>query len=208
MQIMNEKLISPFFNEVHERFTINELAKKTGVSYSYVYRQVEKAKKEKILEVNERSRRNYCKPNYNNPKTKTYFVKISGHYADAFFKENNELSLIMDRILSRLPAKTDFNLLSIVLFGSRAKETGTPRSDIDLLVLVSSKDLYDDIIQTECAAISRSFGVEINPLIAEPVNLLNMLKDKEENVAKEILKHKVILFGAEKFWEIVFEGLK
>ncbi len=60
----------------------------------------------------------------------------------------------------------------------------------------------------ECVALSKSFGIEINPLVSEPTNLLTMLKEKENNVGKEILKNKIILFGAEKFWELVFEAIK
>ena len=45
-----------------------------------------------------------------------------------------------------LPKKTDFNLLSVVLFGSLAKGTDFKKSDIDLFILVPSKNKYDEII--------------------------------------------------------------
>ena len=71
-----------------------------------------------------------------------------------------------------------------------------------------SKGKYGKPIEMECVALSKEFGIEINPLIAEPANLLSMLKDKGHNVGKEILKDKIILFGAEKFWELIFEAIK
>ena len=98
--------------------------------------------------------------------------------------------------------------MSIVLFGSLAKGTDSKKSDIDLFILVPSKKKYDEIIDMECVALSRSFGAEINPMVSEPTNLLTMLKDKEHNVAKEILNNKIILFGAEKFWELILEVIK
>ena len=60
----------------------------------------------------------------------------------------------------------------------------------------------------DITALSRSFGVEINPMVSEPTNLLTMLKNKEHNVANEILKNKIILFGAEKFWELILEVIR
>jgi len=80
--------------------------------------------------------------------------------------------------------------LSIVLFGSLAKGTDSKKSDIDLFILVPSKRNMMKLIDMECVALSRSFGAEINPMVSEPTNLLTMLKNKEHNVANEILKIK------------------
>lgn len=205
---MQDKVLKLFYDDVYAEFTINELATKTNISYSYVYRQVEELKEKGILVVNQRTNRKYCKPNYSNPEVKTSFVKISNQIADDFLKERDEIFFIVEKLLSVLPRKTDFNLLSVVLFGSLTKGTDYKKSDIDLFILVPSKNKYDDIIDTECAALSRSFGIEINPIVSEPTNLLTMLKDKENNVGKEVLKNKIILFGAEKLWELILEVIK
>jgi len=37
---------------------------------------------------------------------------------------------------------------------------------------------------------------------------ISMLKEKDENVGKQILKNKIICFGANKFWELTIEGLR
>ncbi|MDP2913427.1 MAG: nucleotidyltransferase domain-containing protein [Candidatus Omnitrophota bacterium] len=104
--------------------------------------------------------------------------------------------------------KMDFNLLSVVLFGSLARGADFKKSDMDLFILAPSKGKYDEPIEMECVALSKGFGMDINPLVSEPASLLSMLKDKEHNVGKEILKNKIILFGAEKFWELIFEVIK
>ncbi len=190
------------------KIRLNELATKTNISYSYVHRQVEVLKDKEILIVEQRSNRRYCRPNYCNPEVKTSFVKISNQIAEDFLKKKDKIFFIIKKLLSVLPQKTDFNLLSVVLFGSLAKGSGSKKSDIDLFILVPSKSKYDEIIDTECVALSRGFGAEINPIVSEPTSLLTMLKDKEHNVAKEILTNKIILFGAEKFWELILEAIK
>lgn len=205
---MQDKIIKLFYDDLYAEFTINELANKTNISYSYVHGQVEKLKGKGILVVNQRTNRKYCRPDYNNPEVKTSFVKISNQIAENFLKKKDKIFFVVEKLLSVLPQKTDFNLLSVVLFGSLAKGTDSKKSDIDLFILVPSKKKYDETIDTECVALSRSFGIEINPMVSEPASLLTMLKDKEHNVAKEILKNKIILFGAEKFWELILEVIK
>jgi len=205
---MQDKIIKLFYNDLYAEFTINELANKTNISYSYVHRQVEELDGKGILVVNQRTNRKYCKPNYSKPEVKVSFVKISNQIAEDFLKKRDKIFFVVEKLLSVLPKKTDFNLLSVILFGSLAKGTDSQKSDIDLFILVPSKKKYDETIDTECTALSRSFGVEINPMVSEPTNLLTMLKDKEHNVAKEILKNKIILFGAEKFWELILEVIK
>lgn len=205
---MQDKIIKLFYDDIYSEFTINELATKTTISYSYVYRQVEELEKKGVLIVNQRTNRKYCKPNYRNPEVKTSFVKISNQIADDFLKKRDKIFFIVEKLLSVLSKKTDFNLLSVILFGSLAKGTDFKKSDIDLFILVPSKNKYDETIDMECVALSKGFGVEINPIVSEPTNLLSMLKDKENNVGKEILKNKIILFGAEKFWELILEVIK
>jgi predicted nucleotidyltransferase/predicted transcriptional regulator len=205
---MQDKILRLFYDDVRAEFTINELATKTDISYSYVHRQVEELKDKGILIVNQHTNRKYCKPNYNNPEVRVGFVKISDQIAKDFLKKRDKVFFITEKLLSILPQKTDFNLLSVVLFGSMAKGTNFKKSDMDLFILVPSKTKYDEIVDMECAALSKGFGIDINPIISEPSNLLTMLKDKEENVGKEIIKNKIILFGAEKFWELVLEVIK
>ena len=205
---MQDKIIKLFYNDVYAQFTINEIARKTNISYSYVYRQVEGLKNKKILVVEQRSNRKYCRPNYESPDVKTSFVKISNQMAEDFLKKRDKIFFVVEKLLSVLPKKTDFNLLSVVLFGSLAKGTDFKKSDIDLFILVPSKNKYDEIIDMECVALSKGFDIEVNPIVSEPTNLLTMLKNKEHNVAKEILKNKIILFGAEKFWELILEVIK
>lgn len=81
---MLEKILKIFYNDVTGVFTINELAKKTKVSYSYVYSQVEDLQKRGIIIVDKQSNRKCCKPNYNNPEVKTAFVKISNEISSEF----------------------------------------------------------------------------------------------------------------------------
>jgi len=205
---MKDKILKLFYDDLYAQFTINELAMKIGISYSYVYKQIKDLRDKDIIIVEQRSKRKYCRPSYKNPEVKTSFVKISNLIAGDFLKKRDKIFFVVEKLLSELPKKTDFNLLSVILFGSLAKGTDFKKSDIDLFIIVPSKERYDEAIDMECVALSKVFGIEINAMVSEPTSLLTMLKDKELNVGKEILKNKIILFGAEKFWELIFEVIK
>jgi predicted nucleotidyltransferase/predicted transcriptional regulator len=205
---MQDKIIKLFYDDVHAQFTIHEIATKTNISYSYVYRQIEALKGKGIIIVDRRSNRKYCRPNYENTEVKTSLVRISNQIAEDFLMKRSKLFLVTEKLISVLPKKTNFNLLSVVLFGSLVKGTDSKKSDIDLFIIVPSKNKYDEIVDMECVALSKGFDIEINPMVSEPTNLLTMLNDKEQNVAKEILKNKIILFGAEKLWELILEVIR
>lgn len=48
---MQDRIIKLFYDDVYAQFTINEIAKKINISYSYVYRQVEELKDREILVI-------------------------------------------------------------------------------------------------------------------------------------------------------------
>ncbi|MCK4905570.1 nucleotidyltransferase domain-containing protein [bacterium] len=203
-----EKILKLFYKDINGEFSILQIAKNIEISYSYVHKQIELFAKQGIISINVSGRRKYCKPNYENPTVVSSFVKISTEEAQKFLAGREKIDSIAKELLAGLPEKTNYNLLSIILYGSFAKSTQIKSSDIDLFVLVPSKEKYDEIIENECVSLSRRYGVEVSPLISEPRSFLNMLRERENNVAKELLKNKVILYGAEKFWELVFEVIK
>ena len=205
---MIEKILRLFYKNVDGEFTILQIAKKIGISYSYVYRQVELLARQGIISVNVSGRRKYCKPNYKNPRVLSILVKISAEETENFLSTRKKIGFIVKELLSRLPQKTNYNLLSVILYGSFAKSTQINESDIDIFLLVTSKERCDEIVENECVALAGRYGVEISPLVSEPQSFLNMLREREHNVAKEILKDKVILYGAEKFWELVLGVIK
>lgn len=205
---MKERILRLFYKSLDREFTIHEISKLTKISYSYVHGQIGLLFKSGILAINNRSGRKYCTPIYSSPEVKAIFVKISIDEKEILLKNEYKLRQIVDELFLRLPEKLEYNLLSAALFGSFVKGKAQKKSDMDLFLLVPSKEKYDEIVENECVSVSRRYGVQINPLVSEPISFINMLRSEEINVAKEIMANKIILFGPEKFWEFVFEVLK
>lgn len=206
--MMKERILRLFYKNLGGEFTIHEISKLTKISYSYVHGQIGLLVKNGILAINNRSGRKYCRPIYGSPEVKAIFVKISIDEKEILLKNEYKLRQIVNELFLRLPEKLEYNLLSAALFGSFVKGKAQKKSDMDLFLLVPSKEKYDEIVENECVSVSRRYGVQINPLVSEPISFINMLRSEEINVAKEIMANKIILFGPEKFWELVFEVLK
>jgi len=81
-------------------------------------------------------------------------------------------------IISREIISGDY---SLVLFGSRANDEHREKSDIDLCVI-------------------NNFEIDLKEFEI-------MLREKEHNLAKEIIKKHIILHGEEFFWNIIWKNV-
>jgi predicted nucleotidyltransferase len=150
----------------------------------------------------------YCSLNYGNDDLLKMLIQIEGDNFEEFLKVEKKLSKPLRELKDRLPERTNFNLLSAVLFGSYAKGKAVPKSDLDLFFIVSLKDQYRELIESETLSLSGRYGININPVLAEPMEFVKMVRAKEPNLAHEIIRNKIILYGREKFWEFVTAGLR
>jgi predicted nucleotidyltransferase len=113
--------------------------------------------------------------------------------------EKNEF-LQTHPIIKKIYSELD-NKHIIVLFGSYAKGTHTASSDIDLMII--NKDGKRDINFSKYELL---FKIKINPVFITKEEFNRMLRENEENVGKQALKTHIILNGAEKFWECVWNN--
>jgi len=209
-KIMNHiaEIIRVFYCEPTRVYTINEISKVLSKPYGTTYNYVQSMIKNKILKSAIKGKSTLCSLNIESQRAIELLSTLSGSDKEAFTKKQSMLSNALDELATRVKEKSNHNIFTLVLFGSTAKGTARKTSDIDLFFLSPSKEKYDEIIENECNALRMSYGREVNPIIAEPKMYINMLREKQENVGKQVLRDKVIFFGANKFWELTMEGLK
>ena len=202
------EIISVFYREPTIVYTINELSKILSKPYGTTYNYVQAMIKNKVLKSSVKGKSTLCSLNIESPSAIELLSAVSIRDKETFAKKHRVLSTALDELSAKVKGKSDYNILSLVLFGSTVKGTAGKTSDIDLFFLSPSKDKYDEIIENECNVLRMSYGREINPIISEPKMHIDMLKGKEENVGKQLLRDKIIFFGANIFWELTMEGLK
>lgn len=172
----------------HKIFTMHELSKILKIPYATFYRSINKLKnnikKEKIgntvtITINKKAET--LEPN---------LILASIQEKEEYIKNNPEIKLIQKNITTKTP---------VILFGSYAKNTQTKNSDIDLIILNKKLSFSQE---------SLLLNKEINPLFFTEKEYKEMLKQKEENVAKQALKNHIILKDPKKFWEATLNGIQ
>jgi len=156
---------------------IRKIAKKLGTNHMNVSRKIKKLSKENVLDYEVEG------------KNKTYFLKKSAEAkAYVFMAENYKLVQVIKKypnlrgIFKRIQKNSRIKLA--VLFGSYAKGTAKPDSDIDIFIETDNKKIKRDIEMTDT-----KLSIKIGRY--EKSNLL----------VKEIEKNHIIIKGVERYYE-------
>ena len=155
---------------------LREIARILGESHSTILRKLNKLIKENTIEA-EQQGKNKLYSLKKNIVTKS-IVYMAEHYKlIKLLREYPKLSIIFEDVIK----KTDERL--IVLFGSYAKFSAKPNSDIDIFIETKSRKVKDVVKE-----INSKLSVKIGPF------------DKNSLLIKEIIKNHIILRGTEEFY--------
>ena len=194
-----DKLFNYFGLNINESRTIRQISLDIKVPHATLSRLIKKLKKENLISTKNVGKSIVCSLNKNNSITKQYLVLASESYKN-YFLGKKPLTRKINDILK------DSNSYSAILFGSYAASKEQKHSDIDLAFISNSKQKMKNL-QYELKAIEQIYDVEINTMIFTENQFKDMLKAKQENVGKQILKNHVILHNPELFWNIVYGAL-
>lgn len=203
-----EKILNLYSNEPRAEFTIRQISQKLKIAYGHVYEQINKFIQQGIFVVKKAGKSSLCALNLKNPIIPTKMATVSALECRDFLSKDPVNAKLLNEFVNKIEEKTNFSFYSVVLFGSLAKGTTHFRSDIDILVLVSNKKQFDEVIHQECGSLEMQYGRDINPVIMTPQMYLKMMQSAGENVGKQALKDKIILSGGEKYWQLTLEAMK
>jgi len=199
------KIIGLMRKNIDLGLTISQISKLLKIGYAPAYNHITEMEKEGIIKISRVGNAKQCKLNLENSKTRHLLQEWDIKIQEDLYNKNQKIKSIIESLISKSIEKHISELLSIVLFGSYAKDKATKQSDIDLMFIVD--DLKDkklrEVIERGCASYQYSHNVKISPLITDIVEFRKMLKEKELNIGKEIRKHGISLYGHEIFWRII-----
>ncbi|MBU0535809.1 MAG: nucleotidyltransferase domain-containing protein [Nanoarchaeota archaeon] len=173
-----------------ENVTLRQLALEAGVPYTTAYRAVKL--NNSLFELEKKGSATLCSLNTKDMIILSHLSLAERKKADDFCRKNKEISVIR----ADLPEGN----YSAVLFGSRAGGKHRKDSDIDLMVI--NKDGKKNIGFSKHEML---FKIRINPIFMTAKEFRHMLKEKEHNLADEVIKNHIVLHGESYFWRTVLE---
>jgi predicted nucleotidyltransferase len=125
-------------------------------------------------------------------------LSIEHKRAGMFLSENKKLELIKkDAELVGYP------FMILLIFGSYVKKNKTEKSDIDLCIISDNKIKTEELISKLRLL---PLNLEIHDFNVKEFE--SMLELKKENIAKEIIKNNVILYGIENYYNLIAKSRK
>ncbi|MFH1642362.1 MAG: nucleotidyltransferase domain-containing protein [Nanoarchaeota archaeon] len=192
----NERRILELFRKnLFLKTSIREIMNRIkSKSYQRVYEAVESLTKKNILNSEKTGNTNLISLKFSREAilNLSFLDEQDGQKAPNYFK------------IMEIKEITDFLIL---VTGSHAKANAGKNSDMDLVIIVPDKENIVSI-QKLVENITMLFVPEIHLHVFRKKDFIDMLKEKNENYGKEIVKNKIILKNAQVFYELVKEAIE
>ncbi len=187
--MIQTKILRFLIENKEDSFSINGIAKRINSDYKLVYINVEKLEKAGLISIKKLGNRNQCEltNNFN-----FQVLKVEEERKRDLLKNQN-FKVINERLKQ---VKNPFFVF--LVFGSYAKKNQKKGSDIDICLITDDKKINSKIHQ-----IIGLIPLDIHLLDFTVDDFIKMLKTKEDNVGKEIMKNNIILYGIENFYELI-----
>lgn len=199
-------LLKTMTKDLGKWYYTRELARLSKVGLGTVSSEFRKLAKDGLLEYKMEGQEKYYKLNLANPKTRKLCELFETEVRESFFKENRRLAWTLEDFTKKV---SDFipEVQSILLFGSVARGQATPRSDIDILVLVPNyegerfKNLMNSVDQL-ATEVSGRHPAKLVPVVVMIKDFEQGLKDKKR-FAIDVLRDGIVLFGEERYYHLL-----
>lgn len=188
------RIVGLLFENVQKQFTINEIAHTLDEYYSFVHRIVGRLVADGAIVRNKIGNSYLCSLNTKSEKARALIQLNEIEKKNVLYSSNKELALVLEDVVKSAMYET--GMISAVLFGSYAKGTETQVSDIDILLLCRRKKGVDKLSRE----IYAKYGKEINIIAMTPIEFR---KQKGKAVIREIINIHYIIYGVEKFVDVV-----
>lgn len=190
---LNEKILKLLI-ENKQKWTILEIARKLGVDYKNTFQAVNKLYPDLIYKKK--------KGNLNlveikiNPRCEIF--NVENKRTREFLEKHRKISLVKEDI-----ENISYPYFIVLLYGSYAKNISSEKSDIDICIISDNKKKNGELLSKISLL---SLPLEIKDFTISEFE--SMLEKKENNLAKEIIKNNIILFGTENYYTLISKWMK
>ncbi|RLJ03033.1 MAG: hypothetical protein DRP11_01870 [Candidatus Aenigmatarchaeota archaeon] len=181
-------IIRTLLNFPKREWSISDLAEESDSSYATTWRCVRDLENYGIIRSNMIGKTRVFSLVENNP----YLQQIK-----TFLKTSTTPVINLMRGFAREMSKKFPQIKTVILFGSYARGTAKPESDVDILILTRSKipEEIEKRISEYCSRKSTVIGRKIMPDIMSTGEFRRMVREGDE-FAMNIQKEGVVLYGS------------
>ncbi len=188
-----EQIMQLLLSKPEERLSIRQIARVLKKSYTLTYHNIKDLLKKGILESIPLPPAQMIQIKEDIPTS--VLIDIERKRTEVFLENQQWMKLYLKDVLNA--AKSFFIVL---VFGSYAKGTQTKASDLDLLVIVPTKNditIYEQFLQYYTK-------VKKSIIVIDAQNFIEMIKNpKALNVGNEARKHHIIIYGTEQYYQLL-----
>jgi len=189
------EVLNFLIKNINEEYSIKGIAEKIKRPYVKVHNSIKRLAKKKIIKEIVKGKSHYCSVDYKENIDIVCF--ISSQRTKEILEKNKKIKLIVQEIFNSIK----FPDYTLIIFGSYAKETSDKHSDLDIAIITSAENKEE--AERVMNSIKKLFSIDIHSLEITYKNFIEMLKSKDGNVGKEIVKNHIILKGCEQFYECI-----
>ena len=186
---LREKILEYLIKNKEKAKTIREISKYLNVDYKNTFQAIKKIYPS-LISKDKIGSSNLVKIKLTPSQD---IFSIEHKRTTKFLERNKPLKLIQEDITS-----IGYPFLIILIFGSYAKETKNGKSDIDLCIICDNEIKKKELISKLSLL---PIKLEIHDFKVSEFG--SMLEVKKENIAKEIIKNNIILYGIENYYNLI-----
>ncbi|MEK6867335.1 MAG: nucleotidyltransferase domain-containing protein [Nanoarchaeota archaeon] len=194
-----EKQIQWILTHPEQKVTISGLAVGSGTAYPQTYNNVQDLVQQKIFATESVPPAQIVTISPEAPVD--ILLSIESRRKQEFLEKYTWVRLMIDDLLRY----TGDYFFILAVFGSYAKGLETKKSDLDMLLIVPSRevsDMFENAIRKIYAPIKKS------PIVVTSGEFMEMIQKGGFNVGTEAKKHHVILYGAEQWYALIRKAEK
>jgi predicted nucleotidyltransferase len=178
-----------------KEYSITAIAKGTKKSYPIIRKNAINLEKKHIMKIKRiNPTQTLCSLALENPDNVAAFSCMEFTQTSEFFSRNKGIKSIADDVLKRIEGVS----FTMIIFGSCARGNAGPKSDIDMLFIVPVTEDQGSIISAVEGA-GRLTNREIHPVVMAYSAFFGALREKGQNLSKEVVENHIIVYGAEAF---------
>ena len=200
-----ERLLKVFFQDPWAELHQRELSRQAKVPIQNTHKYLNEFVEDGLLLRREVSNMTFFQPHWESAHLLKIFELFEVSQREGFLARNKSIARLLAQATEILVKKSKSHVQLVMLFGSVARGTWTPKSDIDLLVLASSPGSTINNALAEAKTAAQSV-LELSPVFTTIEAATAGFRERRA-FHQEVWGNRVVLYNEFLFWQIVKRGM-